>query len=210
MIRLFIVLVAFLVATESYSKDRADNVEPRYILSGDLTLESYFKFQDYTKLHPELRELEFQNSTGSASDAIAVVNLFQLKIDEMKLNTYARGQCLSTCAFIFLMGHQRTLLKGSEFSPTELRLHPIAQTETKIYLTADTDKFIKLVSERSNSKITVELLKKMYELEDRNGGLIIKREARDGKYVFFQKKYGDKLQALTDASLSELNLLSAE
>lgn len=210
MLRLIITLIVFLIAKPGFTNDKHIKTEPAYVLRGELSLESYQEFQDYLKLHPDLRELEFHNCTGASQYAQSIVNLFQLKIDELKLNTNARGMCYSTCAFIFLMGHKRTLLTGDKRTPTEIRLHPIMQTSTKVYLTFSTDKFIHLISERSNNKITVEMLNKMYELEDREGAIIIKREARDGKHVFFQRKYGDKLQALTDASLSDLNLLTAE
>ncbi|MFZ6654198.1 hypothetical protein [Undibacterium sp. TJN19] len=134
----------------------------RYRISDSLTLETYRDFEAALKVNPAIHELEFFNSNDSKAYADSIVNLFQLKIDELKLHTYARGFCDSTCAFIFLMGHQRSLLKGTEDNPTFLRLHPIFNSNMNQVVSFSTDKYIQEISSRSGNKISQTLLQKMY------------------------------------------------
>ena len=179
----------------------------RYRISDSLTLDTYRDFEAALKVNPAIRELEFFNSNGSKGYADSIVNLFQLKIDELKLHTYAGGFCDSTCAFIFLMGHKRSLLKGTEDNPTILKLHPIFNSNLNQVVSFSTDKYIEEISSRSGNQISKELLQKMYLATDRHGGIIIKRQASaDGKHIFFQGKYGDQLQALSNQTLSELGI----
>ena len=183
----------------------------RYRISGGLTLETYSEFEAALKRHPEIQALEFVDSEGSARNADSIVNLFQLKIDELHLTTYAKGYCVSTCGFIFLMGRKRVLLKGSEDKPTIIKLHPIFNSQLNEFETFSTDKYIQEISSRSGGKISKEYLKKMYLTTDRRGGLIIKREAgANGKHIFFQAKYGDQLDALSSQSLAELGLVTED
>lgn len=179
----------------------------RFHITGELTLDSYRNFEAALKENPKIRAIEFENSEGSTMSAASIVNLFQLKIDEIHLETIARGYCDSTCAFIFLMGHKRTLLPGKKGNQTILRLHPIRESIFNQFMTHPTNNYIRDISARSENRISKDLLMKMYQTTDWRGAVIIKRDAGDdGKHVFFQAKYGDKLEVLSDASLSELGI----
>ncbi|MBC3910900.1 hypothetical protein [Undibacterium umbellatum] len=188
------------------------NVSPiRHHIQGELTLEAYYNFEAILKSNPAITEIEFINSTGSSKNATDIVNLFSVKIDERHLKTFARGYCESTCAFVFLMGYERTLLPGSANNPTILRLHPIENTSTRESIIFETDSYIRDVVTRSNSKMPKGLLMKMYMTTDRRGAVIIKRNPNaDGKFVFFQAKYGDKLSILSDLSPNELGIFISE
>lgn len=189
----------------------AQTTQVRYRISDSLTLDAYRTFEAALKLNPAIRELEFFNSNGSSGYADSIVNLFQLKIDELKLHTYARGFCDSTCAFIFLIGHKRTLLNGTEDNPTILKLHPIFNASMNEVVSFSTDKYIQEISSRSANKITQEVLRKMYLTTDRYGGIIIKQKpGADGKYIYFQARYGDQLQAISSHSLIELGIDTEE
>lgn len=203
----FFCLVMLLLSLTAQASDQKYNPSIRFRITGELTLDSYRNFEAALKENPRIREIEFENSEGSTMSAASIVNLFQLKIDELHLATIARGYCDSTCAFIFLMGHKRTLLPGGKGNQTILRLHPIMETIFNEFMTHPTNNYIRDINARSGNRISKDLLMKMYQTTDRRGAVIIKRDAGgEGKYVFFQAKYGDKLEVLSDASLSDLGI----
>lgn len=204
-------MLVLLFSLDAQANEQKNQRTMRFHITGELTLDSYKSFEAALKENPGIREIELENSEGSSKSAESIVNLFQLKIEELHLATFARGYCDSTCAFIFLLGYKRTLLAGVENNQTTLRLHPIMETVFNEYMTHPTNNYIRDISDRSENKISKNLLMKMYQTTDRRGAVIIKRDAGvDGKHVFFQAKYGDKLEVISDASLSDLGISIAE
>lgn len=69
------------------------------------------------------------------------------------------------------------------------------------------DKINQQISERSQGKLTIELLNKMYDAEDGSGGIFILREPNsEGKYILFSKSLAKKIRATPISNLTPADL----
>ncbi|MFZ6711122.1 hypothetical protein [Undibacterium sp. TC9W] len=203
---LFFVLV-LCVSLSIKAMEKNTDSSLRYIITGELSLSNLKEFDEEIRKNPKIKELEFVEVPGSTIVAAEVVYQFQARINTFKLRTFARGHCESTCAFIFLMGFEPTLLSKITGEKTVLSLHPIHKTETGEFLRTYTDDFIDIICKRSDGKITKEFLNKMYEVTDRRGGIFIHRDPQlAGAHIFFQKRYGAKYEILSNLSPADLGI----
>lgn len=154
--------------------------ENRYILEGALTTEKLQKFQDALKENPDIKELELINSKGSADNAGPIVFGFIRAIDRLKIKTFARGRCFSSCAVVFLMGYERTLLPGTANDATTLMLHAARDNTNDEFMSRLTNMVNEKITERSNGKISKALLDTMYQAKNKYGGLYIARKVKPG------------------------------
>ncbi|MFZ6743997.1 hypothetical protein ACO0LC_12265 [Undibacterium sp. JH2W] len=158
------------------------------------------------KANPDLKEIELVDVPGASKIAADVAYQFQLRINQNKMRTFARGLCASTCAYIFLMGHERTLLPARSGQDTVLLMHSIHSGIDGAFQRTYNDDLISIVHQRSIGKFPLELLNKMYETTDRSGGIYIYRKPVDGGYIFFQAQYGAKRVKLSDATPADLGI----
>lgn len=174
-----------------------------YIWKGVMNLESLQDFKLAMKKEVPILGIEFQNSNGAGGSAGAIIAAIEEQIDFNKLNTYARGQCASTCAIAFLMGEKRTLLPPANNVPTHLMLHAVFNRQSGEIDYGATDKYFKKIVLKSNGKWHLSLLEKIYEAKNRTGGLFILREpvatATSGKQqVFYCSGEEKKLNRLCE------------
>ena len=161
----------------------------RYINNGPLTLQALEEFKLALKDNPNITELEFVDSPGSHSDAGLIVYGFINAINRRKLNTFARGECFSSCAVIFLMGFERTLLPSANLQKvtgTTLFLHPARDNESGEIWPEYTESLNKILFERSGGKMSLEFLRTMFKAKSKRGGIYIVRKTKpDVPNAFF-------------------------
>ena len=114
-----------------------------------------------------LTELELENSLGSGSSAGKIVDAFEEFFNKQHIETFVSGGCYSTCANIFLLGENRTMLPESGKAYTHLMIHAYRNNQTKEINFGLTDKTFKKSNEKSNNKFPLSLLERIYD--DKNG-----------------------------------------
>lgn len=181
----------------------------RFEINGVISKNDIERFDQFVKVNPNIREILLSDSPGGYDDGTSTVLEFKKRIDELKLKTSARGLCASACAYIFLLGYERALLANSAGKKTMLLLHPVrwigkddkdgvGQIQVQY-----TDKLNKAVSERSEGKITTDLLDKMYATDDSSGGIFILREANsESKYILFSSSIKKRIKAVPISELT--------
>ncbi|PXX41607.1 hypothetical protein DFR42_107258 [Undibacterium pigrum] len=206
-----IFLATFLLSSTTLAEDIAPL--KRFEISGIISKSEIERFDQFVKANRDISEILLADSPGGYDDGTSTVFEFKKRIDELKLKTFARGFCASTCAYIFLLGHERTLLANPAGKKTMLLLHPvrwIAKDDTggvgQIQVQY-TDKLNKAVSERSEGKITTDLLDKMYSTDDSSGGIFILREVNsENKSVLFSPSIKKRIKAIPFSDLSPQDL----
>ncbi|MCH8622454.1 hypothetical protein [Undibacterium sp. TS12] len=185
----------------------------RFEISGVISNMDVERFDKFIKENPDIREILLSDSPGGYDDRSSTVFEFKKRIDDLKLKTFARGLCASTCAYIFLLGYERTLLANPAGKKTMLLLHPVRwigkddKEGTGQIQVQYTDKLNKAVSERSNGKITTELLDKMYSTDDASGGIFILREANsENKHILFSSSIKKRMRAVPISDLTPPDL----
>lgn len=193
----------------------ADNVaQPKmFEITGQITKKHLENFDQALAADPEIKGILLSNSLGAANDGVEIVEEFRKRIDQKKLSTFARGICASACANIFLLGYQRNLLANPNGKPSTLLLHPVRRVfeenkngvgQVQVFFT---DKINQQISERSQGKLTIELLNKMYDAEDGSGGIFILRDPNsEGKYILFSKSLAKKIRATPISELTPADL----
>ena len=193
----------------------ADNVaQPKmFEITGQITKKYLENFDQALAADPEIKGILLSNSLGAANDGVESVEEFRKRIDQKKLSTFERGICASACANIFLLGYQRNLLANPNGKPSTLLLHPVRRVfevnkngvgQVQVFFT---DKINQQISERSQGKLTIELLNKMYDAEDGSGGIFILRDPNsEGKYILFSKSLAKKIRATPISELTPADL----
>lgn len=148
----------------------------RYVWSGELTLAGLNKFSEQLASDPGISELELRDSVGAGSNAGKILSVIEPLMTQRNLKTFARGQCASTCAIVFLLGKERTLLQSLSKTPTHLMLHAARSAETGEINYGMTDRFLKQVTTASQGKLPLNLLEQIYQVKNASGGLFITRE----------------------------------
>ncbi|MFZ6711123.1 hypothetical protein [Undibacterium sp. TC9W] len=163
-------------------------------IKGNIDSQKLQEFKAALILNSEIKEIEFINS-GSISikgDDAEALKEFKRLINTNKLVTSARGLCLGSCALLFLTGYERTLKEGIRTRQTRLLLHPL-MTENNEFLEEETNSFFEDIVKRSENKIPLDLLKRLYEVHDEFGGIAIMKLAIPGNsHVFFSSRIGEK------------------
>ncbi|MBR7784218.1 hypothetical protein [Undibacterium luofuense] len=172
---MFILRIIFLLLVCNSSFANVENYS-RYIWNGDITMEELKLFKEKMMANQHLSELEFRQSSGASSSAVIILRELGLLIESRKIKTFARGQCASACAFVFLMGKERTLLPSLTKTPTYLMIHSTRHTASGEVDYGDTDKQIKKIVTASNGKFPQKMLEKMYDAKNNMGGIFITRE----------------------------------
>lgn len=182
-------------------------------ITGQITKKHLENYDQALVADPEIKGILLSNSLGAANDGVEIVEEFRKRIERKKLSTFARGICASACANIFLLGYQRNLLANPNGKPTTLLLHPVRRVfeenkngvgQIQVFFT---DKINQQISERSQGKLTIELLNKMYDAEDGSGGIFILREPNsEGKYILFSKSLAKKIRATPISDLTPADL----
>lgn len=183
-----------------------------YILDRPLTLDSLQIFRNAIKNNPGINELELVNSAGSSSDAGPVVLGYINDINRLKLKTFARGECFSSCTIVFLMGFERTLLRSNDKRATVLMLH-VARSNVDFHVMKElTNQLLEKISGRSENKMTLEFLKNMYRAKNKDGGIYIARQVKPGlsNAYFWSGEQGDEFEAIDKFSLNDLGIIFGE
>lgn len=172
------------------NKQKAEQERLRYTIEGELTLDKVAEFEKQLKAHPDINELELRSSRGSGSSAGIIINRMYALIDARQMRTFARGQCASACAFVFLYGYERTLLPPQNTNiSTHLMVHAGRSNTTGEINYGETDRDFNKIIARSNGKLNMALLEKVYDAKNKEGGLFFVRDGaatKAGKeYVFF-------------------------
>ncbi|PXX37309.1 hypothetical protein DFR42_1163 [Undibacterium pigrum] len=179
----------------------------RHLVTGSLTMEHVAALDAALKANPDLNEIELVDVPGARKIAPDVAYQFQLRINRNQIRTYARSFCASTCAYIFLMGHERTLLPSSTGQDTLLLLHSIHSGIDGTFQRVYNDDLISIVHQRSEGRLPLDLLNKMYDTTDRSGGIYIYRKpGSTGGHIFFQAQYGAKRLKISDATPADLGI----
>ncbi|MFZ6656962.1 hypothetical protein [Undibacterium sp. TJN19] len=179
----------------------------RHMVTGSLNMEHVTALDAALKANPNLKEIELVDVPGASKIAPDVAYQFQLRINQHQMNTFARGFCASTCAYIFLMGHERTMLPAKNGEETLLLLHSIHSGIDGSFQRIYNDDLISIVHQRSQGKLPLDLLNKMYETSDRTGGIFIYRKPiSTGEHVFFQAQYGARRIKISDATPADLGI----
>ncbi|MFZ6767144.1 hypothetical protein ACO0LM_08660 [Undibacterium sp. Di26W] len=185
----------------------------RFEINGVISKTDVERFDQLIKENPNINEILLSDSPGGYDDGTSTVLEFKKRIDDLKLKTSARGLCASTCAYIFLLGYERTLLANPSGKKTMLLLHPVRWIDKddkdgigRIQVQY-TDKLNKAISERSGGKITTDLLDKMYSTDDSSGGIFFLREANsENKYILFSSSIKKRIRAIPISDLTPQDL----
>lgn len=160
-----------------------------HVINGAITLQTTEILKVKTRTSPNL-SLVFENSPGSDGFAGLILEDFKTKFEQKKIKTYARGYCLSTCSFAFLMGEHPTLLPPTSWmSPTYLLVHPIMKASNYEILRDKTDQILQQIVAKSQNKISIEFLNHIYVTKNLKGGIYIFRkpitnsETKEKSYV---------------------------
>ena len=149
--------------------------EIQHTISGSISLETTEALIAKAKGTSNLTLL-FEKSAGSDSFAGLILEDFRVLFKEKKIRTYARGYCLSTCSFAFLMGEQPTLLRPSSWmSPTYLLIHPIMKASNYETIRNKTEQILSEITSKNESKISKEFLNNIYIARNLKGGIYIFR-----------------------------------
>ncbi|MFZ6781396.1 hypothetical protein ACO0LD_31620 [Undibacterium sp. Ji83W] len=202
-------LLALSTIGDAFGGSRVQN--NRYISEGPLTLKALEEFKLALKDYPNISELEFVDSPGSHSDAGLVVSGFINAINRLKLNTFARGECFSSCAVIFLMGFERTLLPSrnvDKVTGTTLFLHPARDNESGEVWPEYTNSLNNMVSERSGGKISLEFLQTMFKAKAKGGGIYIIRKTKPNvpNAFFWSGNTSEKFEPIDHYTLDQLGI----
>lgn len=208
-LKLLIILAAFSATANAFAESRVQS--NRYISEGPLTLKSLEEFKLALKDHPNISELELVDSPGSHADAGLVVSGFINAINRLKLNTFARGECFSSCAVIFLMGFERTLLPSrneKKVTGTTLFLHPARDNESGEIWPEYTNSLNVMVSERSGGKISLEFLRTMFNAKTKGGGIYIIRKTKPDvpNAFFWSGSTSEKFEPIDHYTLDQLGI----
>ncbi len=177
----------------------------RHIHEGGFTLEKLEQLFIVIRDNPGINEIEFVNSPGASQLGPWLYYHYLRIINDHKLTTYARGHCASLCASLFLMGHKKYLLPAKNDGRTFLLLHPVFDEGTdNIALPASKDVFANMAAR--NPWIAEQDFQIIYSVPDKSGGILILRDQRDGKFTYFQQKYGAKWQPFNHYTLEQLNI----
>ena len=172
--KIFFVIIFSLFFCDSAIAENSDFI--RHVWAGELTLDGLNILKEKLRTNPDLKEIEFRNSPGAGALAGVIINEVEILINRGKLKIFARGQCASACAFIFLMGTERTFLRSLNNVPTHLMLHAERNAKTGEINYGETDRFLKKIKMASNGKLPLSILEKIYDVKNRNGGIFITRE----------------------------------
>ncbi|TXI90123.1 MAG: hypothetical protein E6Q34_09520 [Burkholderiaceae bacterium] len=149
--------------------------ENQHTISGSISLETTEALIAIAKGTSNLT-LIFEKSPGSDSFAGLILEDFRALFKGKKIRTYARGYCLSTCSFAFLMGEQPTLMRPSSWmSPTYLLIHPIMKASNYEIIRNKTDQILSEIASKNESKISKEFLNNIYIARNLKGGIYIFR-----------------------------------
>lgn len=172
-------LILLLVMT-NHCVMAADNaLSQRYVVDGDLTIDAFDAFTENVTANSSIREVELRNSRGSPTFGNEIGTTIMDRIAEMKIDTYATGQCASSCANSFLMGVNRTMLPSMNRIPTHLWLHPVFSNKTGAMGREFTENFLTRILKRytgaKEERNMRRLLKRIYEVKKSRGGILIFR-----------------------------------
>lgn len=175
-----------IAATVSAVSDTSKN---EHIISGTISLEAIEILKVKARVTPNI-SFVFDNSPGSDGFAGLILEDFKTMFEQKKIKTYARGYCLSTCAFAFLMGENPTLLPPTSWmSPTYLLVHPIMKANNYEIVRDKTDQILQQIVSKRQNKISIEFLNHIYVTKNLKGGIYIFRkpitnsETKEKSYV---------------------------
>ncbi|MFZ6862673.1 hypothetical protein ACO0K7_08570 [Undibacterium sp. Ji67W] len=210
---LLVTLIPFFAAAERFDSQN------KFVITGAITIKSVDDFDQALKSSSQLDGILLSNSFGATDNGVEIVKEFKKRIDERKLNTYMKGYCASACANIFLLGYKRVMLANPSGKPSMLLLHPVRKVspeningvgQIQVFFT---DKINQEISDRSEGKITIDLLNRMYDADDGSGGIFILRDANsEGKYVLFSKSIAKRIRAtpISQSTPEDLGIMIAE
>lgn len=176
----------FISAAISVGSDANKN---EHIITGTISLETTEVLKVKARVTPNIYFI-FDKSPGSDGFAGLILEDFKTMFEQKKIKTYARGYCLSTCSFAFLMGENPTLLPPTSWmSPTYLLVHPIMKASTYEIVRDKTDQILQQIVSKRQNKISIEFLNHIYVTKNLKGGIYIFRkpitnsETKEKSYV---------------------------
>jgi hypothetical protein len=158
---LLIFLVGLILAVKSF---RYVSDDTRLVLRGELDLVSIALIENALREHKgRFNTLQLEDSPGAGAAAGMIVDQVEALINRNHLNTEARGYCASACAAAFLLGESRTLLKNNDNAPTFLMIHAFRNHVTREVNYGKTEALNKKMSARSQSKLPLNLLNRIFD-----------------------------------------------
>ncbi|MFZ6656963.1 hypothetical protein [Undibacterium sp. TJN19] len=164
------------------------------------------RFDNAIKTNRAISGLEFDNVMDSREiDLDAVMGLHD-RIKQYHLSTAARGLCIGSCALLFMTGYTRTILPSARTGTTRVGLRPLVNQYNE-FMTEQTNELITEIIKRSDGKITLEFMEKIYRVRDEIASLMIQyHTGKNDIQVIFLERGGEKLQPVEPSTAEGLGL----
>jgi len=166
--KLIFFLITMYFSFEAYASDFIFE-NKRIILKGEISKIDISKISDSIALNRDVNELELRDSIGARGYAGLAVDDIDKNFGTKHLKTFVRGECASTCAFIFLLGHTKTMLPSLNSQSTHLMIHAFRYSKTNEVDYGLTDANFRRIVKKSQGKFPIKLLEKIYDDANANG-----------------------------------------
>jgi|GEM_PF-5086322 len=164
------------------------------------------KFDAAIKTYPAISVLEFDGVMDAREIDIDAIMGFHHRIKQYHLSTTARGLCIGSCALLFMTGYTRTMLPGVNKTSTRVGLRPLTNKQDE-FMMDETDALIEEIVKRSDGKITLEFIRKIYLVRDEIASLMIQlRAGKSDVQVIFLERAGQKFQLIEPSTAEGLGL----
>lgn len=141
-----------------------------FVIEGEFWRPEFERFRALYAKHPEVRCLELRSSPGGATYGALLIGQMAR---ERGMRTLARGRCVSACALVFLGGERRELGQAWRGDPTALLLHGGFDRASGAPDPTFAEAIRDWVSERTATRLPVDLLDAALSVPDRAGGLVV-------------------------------------
>lgn len=167
---IFLIVTSCLLALVFFVYPSKKRIEGNsYIWNGELTLKELTHFDEAVKTGDKISTIEFVNSRGAGASGGVIVDKIEKIINEHSLDTSARGQCASACAYAFLFGNVRTLLPSDSSRRTYLLLHAARDGKSGEVNYGASEEMNKRVAAKSGGKFPLTLLNRIFDDKIGNG-----------------------------------------
>ncbi|MBC3910901.1 hypothetical protein [Undibacterium umbellatum] len=198
--------IFLLLSTSAYAAN-SDQAESKYVINGAVTKAVVEDLEKKLESNPSIKSIEFIQSFGAFEDEVEVTRKMFRLIDQYKLNTLASGNCAFACATIFLYGYTRTMEINLKGRSTRLILRPIMSKDNE-FLKEPTEEFFKKILLRSDNKIPVDILLRLYQVQDELGAVHIHSKAIGlNKYIQLQSIADGKFENISELSPVDLGIV---
>ncbi|PXX37308.1 hypothetical protein [Undibacterium pigrum] len=207
MCMIFSLLTASCGALAQQTSTSADaSTDQHFRIAGKIDKVMLEKFDAAIRIHPTISELEFDGVMDSREIDIEAIMGFHQRIKQYHLSTTARGLCIGSCALLFMTGYTRTVLPGVNKASTRVGLRPLTNQQDE-FMMDETDALIAEIVRRSDGKITLEFIRKIYLVRDEIASLMIQLHAgKSDVQVIFLERAGQKFQLIEPSTAEDYGL----